>query len=56
MPEKDIILIIDGGGYKEGSLNWLKESIKNQKYQTKNIKNIQVLSLSEFIIWANKQF
>jgi len=56
MPENEIIIIIDGGGYKKGSLKWLKESVENAKYQTGEPKNISVFSLSEFIKWANKRF
>lgn len=38
MPEKDIIIIIDGGGYKEGALAWLKNAADNHLYQTKEKK------------------
>jgi hypothetical protein len=57
MPEKDIIIIIDGGGAKAGSIEWLKNTAKNNLYNSQNKeKNIQVMNLSEFIIWANKTF
>lgn len=56
MPEKNIIIIIDGGGCKQGALNWLKNSIQEFKYQNDNSKNIRVFSLMEFITWANKAF
>lgn len=39
------IIIIDGGGYKEGALNWLKGQIDN--------KLIGVYDLSGFLKWAN---
>jgi hypothetical protein len=56
MPEDDIIVIVDGNGYKEGALNWLKSAISTKKYQIGLDKNITILNLSEFIIWANKNF
>lgn len=58
MPEKNILIIIDGGGAKEGSVNWLKNAAKNKLYTNEHNKekNVLVLSLAEFLIWANKTF
>lgn len=56
MPEKDIIIIVDGGGYKEGALQWLKNAAEESLYQIDEKKNIQVLSLVEFLTWVNKTF
>ena len=58
MPEKEIVIIIDGGGAKEGAIKWLKESIKLKKYTSinNNDKIIQVFSLTDFIQWANSRF
>ncbi len=56
MPESDILIIIDGNGYKEGALKWLKESAATKKYQEKTEKNIKIFNLVEFIAWANKTF
>lgn len=56
MPENHIIIIVDGGGYKEGALEWLKNSAKIGKYQGANCKNIEVMRLIEFITWANITF
>ena len=53
MPEEDIIIIVDGGGYKKGGLEWLKKAAKEKKYQGQG-KNITVFSLTEFIAWANR--
>lgn len=39
------IIVIDGGGYKEGALNWLKNQVDNQL--------IGVFDLSGFLKWAN---
>ena len=49
MPEKDVMIIIDGKGWEEGAISWLIESAINHKE-----KNIMVFSLTEFITWGNK--
>jgi hypothetical protein len=55
MPEDYIIIIIDGGGFKAGSITWLKEAAKQNKYNEAGVmKSILVFSLAEFIAWANK--
>ena len=58
MPEKEITIIIDGDGWKKGAIEWLKQAVTKKKYTTKNNKKkkIQVMSLVEFITWANKKF
>ena len=58
MPEKSIMILIDGGGWKAGSLKWLKDAVKQKKYTTEenNDKKIYVFSLTEFFTWANKTF
>lgn len=58
MPEKSVMILIDGGGWKEGAIRWLKDAVKQEKY-TKNeneSKVILVFNLSEFFAWANKTF
>ncbi len=52
MKEKEIMIIIDGGGWKEGAIPWLKEAV-NKSEQKKRIK---VFSLTEFLTWGNKAF
>ncbi|MCH8874264.1 4-diphosphocytidyl-2C-methyl-D-erythritol kinase [candidate division KSB1 bacterium] len=56
MPEKNIIILIDGEGWKAGSIQWLKDAAKNAPYSTAKSKNIQVFSLTEFMTWANNFF
>lgn len=56
MLENDIIIIIDGGGYKEGALKWIKESARTKKYQNSNMKKIQIMNIVEFMTWANNNF
>jgi hypothetical protein len=56
MPEKHIIVIIDGDGWKKGAIPWIKESAKKRKYTAfdNTDKKIEILSLAEFMTWANK--
>lgn len=58
MPEKHIIIIIDGDGWKKGAITWLKNAVKQRKYTTtgNSEKVIQVIDLKEFITWANSTF
>jgi len=41
------ILLIDGGGYKQGALDWIKSQIGN------NLLN--VMNMQQFNKWANKE-
>ncbi len=58
MPEKHIVVIIDGKGWKAGAIPWLKEAAANKKYTTPTStqKKIEILSLAEFMTWANTTF
>ena len=55
MPEDHIILIIDGKGWKEGAIQWLKTAVKEKRYTNSNNrhKHIDVFQLTEFISWVN---
>lgn len=58
MPEKDVMILIDGEGFKAGAKTWLRKAVKNKLYTTDKNKdsNIMVFSLAEFFTWANKTF
>jgi hypothetical protein len=58
MPEKDIMILIDGEGFKAGAKTWLKTAVKGKLYTTENNndKNILVFTLADFFTWANKTF
>jgi len=58
MPEKSIMILIDGSGWKVGAIKWLKDAVKNKKYTNENNKDkeIYVFNLTEFFTWANKTF
>lgn len=54
-PEKEIIIIIDGGGFKEGAIRWLRDAVENRKYMDENDdKIIRVFNIAEFITWFNR--
>lgn len=56
MPERKIIIIVDGGGAKLGAVKWLKQACASHLYQDpNNPKEILVMSLSEFLIWSNRE-
>ncbi|BAU64345.1 hypothetical protein STA3757_17170 [Stanieria sp. NIES-3757] len=56
MPEQNIIIITGGGGMKEGVIRWLKRVVLERRYLPDGVeeKNINIFSLEEFILWANK--
>lgn len=56
-PEKEVIFVVDGGGYKIGALAWLREQINNNwlDYKQKG-KNIKLMSIVEFVNWFNHEF
>jgi PD-(D/E)XK nuclease superfamily domain len=56
MPENHILIIIDGDGFKEGAVSWLRNAVRNNLYTngTKSDKKIEILNLREFLTWANR--
>lgn len=58
MPERDIMVLIDGEGWKQGAKTWLKKVVEEKKYTSEENrdKNILVFSLTEFFTWANNTF
>lgn len=52
--ENDIILIVDGDGYKPSARTWLKNQIENRwLLDEQPNKEIKLMTLSEFIIYFN---
>ena len=45
MPEREIILLIDGNGYKPGALAWLKQAVASQDAKLIHVFNLVELSL-----------
>lgn len=58
MPEKNVIILIDGDGWKLGAIAWLKEAVKFKKYTTPDSedKKIEIYNLKETLTWANNTF
>jgi hypothetical protein len=58
MPEDWIIIIIDGNGWKQGSIDWIKGAVREKKYTSaaNYDKRIDVMDLKDFITWANHMF
>lgn len=53
--ETDIILLVDGAGFKKGAVDWLKNSVKDRwLLDENNPKKIQVMSISEFTAYFNR--
>lgn len=56
MPEESVMILIDGGGWKAGAIQWLKDAVDKKKYSGDTAKKIYVFNLMEFFTWANKTF
>lgn len=58
MPEKHVIILIDGDGWKLGAITWLKEAVKFKKYTTPDSEDkvIEIFNLKETLTWANNTF
>lgn len=58
MPEKSIMILIDGSGWKSGAIKWLKDAVKEKKYTTEENKDKEILvfNLTDFFTWANTTF
>lgn len=56
-PEKEVILIVDGNGYKPGARQWLQDKIdENWLNYKERGKNIKLFTISQFLQWFNKEF
>jgi len=58
VPENHIIILIDGDGFREGGITWLREAANSNKYVPREQphKNIQVMNSMEFLTWSNQTF
>lgn len=58
MPENHVIIVLDGGGAKPGAVAWLRNTCASRLYRSlsNESKRIEVMSLREFLIWANGIF
>lgn len=58
MPEQEIIVVAEGGGAKQGAIEWLKNAVANKLYtnQQNRHKDVRVMSIAEFMSWTNATF
>lgn len=49
MPEDFVVIVIDGRGFREGAIAWLRKAVETQE-----VKKILVLDLLEFAVWADE--
>lgn len=57
MPEKQIIIVVDGGGAKAGAVAWLRRACEERLYlAADDPKSITMMDLVEFMKWANRVF
>lgn len=58
MPEPHVIILLDGGGAKQGAVDWLTNACKNfnQKEVKLSKRRIDLLNTTGFLQWVNKAF
>ncbi len=58
MPEDEIIILIDGDGFRGGAKEWLKEAATSRRYipASNTTKIIHVFNSTEFMTWVNDTF
>jgi len=55
-PEKEVILVVDGNGYKPGAKQWLQDRIDEGWLDFKEEKDIKLMNVIEFVNWLNRAF
>ncbi len=56
-PEDEIVFVVDGNGFKEGGVEWLKNRIDNDWMHYKGMgKTITMMDFSSFIDWCMHEF
>lgn len=56
MPEKNIIILMEAKGARVEAVRWLTEAVRSQRYDPQKKKRIVLMSIVEFIAWANNSF
>ncbi len=58
IPENDVILLVDGKGFRQGAVDWLRNAVEQRRFIPNDMpdKNIQVMDTTEFMTWANIRF
>lgn len=55
-PEREVVFVLDGSGWKKGALQWLRDRIAEDwmRYRESG-KEIRMMSISEFMDWFNHE-
>lgn len=53
MPENDVIIVIDGPGWRPGGLEWLRKAAADRAFADRPEKVVRVMSLDEFRTWTD---
>jgi len=58
MPEKDIMILVDGDGFKTGAKTWIRDAAIKKLYTNEMNQDttVTIFSLTEFFTWANNTF
>lgn len=58
LPENEIIILIDGDGFRAGAKEWIREAAESRRFvpDDKAEKDVRVMSATEFLTWANTTF
>ena len=54
MQEPHIIILLDGGGAKQGAINWLEQACLDFN-KNNSIRTIDLMNSTKFIQWVNKR-
>jgi hypothetical protein len=52
MPENDVIIVIDGPGWRPGGLEWLKKAAADKAFADRPEKVVRIMDFEEFKGWA----
>lgn len=55
-PEKEVIIVIDGGGYKPGARRWIVDRVNENWLHFAPAKSIKVMTIIEFKKWLGDNF
>lgn len=54
-PEKEVIVIIDGGGFKQSARDWIVKQAQDRWLIDDDEKQISIMTISEFITFFNRE-
>ena len=55
--ESEIIILIDGNGWKDNAIAWLKKAVDERRWRlTNDNRNIYVFNMGEFVQWSQLRF